>query len=89
MPVIAYIFYFFIMKKKRPGKNPTVITAGFVDQCAIKIQILLEEKLGKTRLWMVNSEISAYLKIMYKYPNTEQYKYYMYKGTIFSMLPRV
>lgn len=50
MPVIAYIFYFYIMKKIRPEKNPTFITAGFVDQCTIKIQILLEEKLGKTRV---------------------------------------
>lgn len=31
------------MKKIRPEKNPTVITADFVDQCTIKIQILLEE----------------------------------------------
>jgi len=38
---------------------------------------------------MVNSEIPAYLKIMYKYSSTEQCKYYMYKGTIFSRLPRI
>lgn len=77
------------MKKIRPEKKTTVITAGFVDQCTIKIQILLEEKPGKTKIWMVNSENLAYLKIMYKYSNTEQCKYYTYKGTSFSMLPRI
>lgn len=73
----SYCIYFslFHYEENKIRKKPAVITAGFVDQYTIKIQILLEEKLGKTRVWMVNSEIPAYLKIMYKYSNTEQLKY--------------
>lgn len=78
-----YFLLFHYEENKTRKKTPSEITPDFVDQYTIKLQILLEGKLGKTRIWMVNSETPAYLKIMSKCSNIEQPKYYMNKGTIF------
>lgn len=60
------IYFYFHYEEKQNHKKidspPTpAITAIFIDQCVIKIKILLEETWGKAKAWMVFVFRNSYL----------------------------